>query len=248
MNDALTILRRVAACFGGELPRSYFITDLETTGFKKEDDLIVQTGYCEVVDTQPQYYETITLNWVGHPAVDLKWLRRKLELVKIGMEANGSAWHGVTIEKMKEEGKPPEEVLEDLLARLVKARKAKQPIVGHGIWQFDRSRIEYSLREWIGAIYTLSPKGIIDTALIEKALECGIVPTKEETAPEFFQRMNGTRRAGISFKMDACIERYSFDKNYELDLNESHTAGFDSLCCCYLIETYRAMMNGTQPV
>ena len=227
----------------GGIPADYFCVDTETTGFKKDDDLIVAMGHCSVTGCQADTFEFKVLNWADFDQnlVPLHWLEQKLNSCRYWMEKKGRNYHGVTIELMRERGYPPLEVFEEYLALIQAAVERGQDLLGHNLAHFDKPRIEYAFDEYIGAEYILPRHRIFDTAAVEKASICGMLKHDNENRFKFFKRILSARRAGVYYKLDQnCVPKYGLAEKYDLDLTQAHVnPGFDAMLCHLLAEEYR---------
>ena len=236
------LIKEIVNDIGG-IPTDYLCLDSETTGFKKNDDLIVALGHCSVTDCQADTFEYKVLNWADfdQSLVPIHWLEQKLNSCRYWMEKNGRSYHGVTIELMRERGYPPLDVFEEYLELMQTAVKNGQELVGHNLAHFDKPRIEYALAEYIGAEYNLPEELIFDTAAIEKASICGMVPHAGEHRYKYFKRVLAAARAGVNYKLDLnCVPKYQLAEKYDLDLDQAHVnPGFDAMLCHLLAEEFR---------
>jgi hypothetical protein len=224
------------------LPDSYLITDIETSGFDPNNDLIVEVGWGIVHNRKLIDCAGMILDWTqinpGNYEYQ-RWLRRRLEYVAEAVAAKGGRYH-FTYERLQDEGVSPISGLADYARILWTFMRSSAYIVGHNLWNFDRKRINHATAEFLDNYqlpWHLSP--VIDTGLIEKAAQIGKVPMDSETLEEWYRRVNGTW-ARTRWNLEGhCEDKYNLAERYHLDLRYAHTAGFDCLLNYALAETYR---------
>ena len=134
--------------FDYDLPSDYLCFDLETTGFDRKDDLIVEIGHCRVQNRSSSYYESRVLDWTQSEHVDIAWLEHKLKAVQASMAKTGRDYH-MTLDRMRDEGEKPEEVLKHYVDLLEGARKLGQVFVGHNLARFDSPFFTAAVSEWL---------------------------------------------------------------------------------------------------
>ena len=229
--------------FNYDLPVDYLCFDLETTGFDRKDDLIVEIGHCRIVGRQSKYYESKVLDWTQSEHVDLDWLEHKLNSCKASMAKSGRDYH-MSIDRMKAEGEKPEEVFKYYVDLLDGARKLGQVFVGHNLARFDSPFFTTAVKEWIGEDFAFEGREIIDTAAIEKASQAELPQKPGELMHEYFSRVIRTPCAGVKYNLDQhCVEKYKLLEKYHLDMAEAHTAGFDAMLCHLLLEEFRLFVD-----
>jgi DNA polymerase III epsilon subunit-like protein len=235
------IIKRWRKELGSELPTDYFCFDLETTGFDRNDDLIVEIGHCRVVDRSSKYYESQVLDWTQSEYVDTDWLEYKLLSCKESMAKTGREYH-MTIDRMKEEGEKPEKVFTDYIDLLQGARKLGQMFVGHNMAKFDSPFFTTAAKEWLGEEFVFQRGEILDTAVIEKAAQAELPQLPNEKMDDYFTRVMKTPCPGVRYNLDDhCVKKYDLLEKYYLDMSEAHTAGFDAMLCHLLLEEFRAV-------
>lgn len=227
----------------GDLPRDYLCFDLETTGFKADDDLIVELGNCQVQDGQGPLYEGDVLNWFESDMVDDDWLEDKLETCRASMERAGRVYT-MTPDRMQSEGNTPEIVLEKYVSLIEAAKEKKQQIVGHNIVKFDAKRFAQATEEWLGKRCEIPPELCFDTAAVEKASQLELEPDPSEPLHKYFKRILEYPVAGVRYNLDDhCVNKYKLQEKYDLPMEEAHTAGFDACLCHLLLEEFRRLAN-----
>jgi DNA polymerase III epsilon subunit-like protein len=225
--------------FNYDLPVDYLCVDLETTGFDRKDDLIVEIGHCQVVDRSSEYYMSQVLDWTQSEHVDIAWLEHKLDACKASMAKTGRDYH-MTIDRMRSEGEKPEEVLKNYVDLLEATRKLGNVFVGHNFARFDAPFFTFAVGEWLAEEFVFNDGDILDTAVIEKAAQASLPQQPDESMDEYFKRVMRTPCAGVKYNLDQhCVEKYGLLEKYHLDMSEAHTAGFDAMLCHLLLEEFR---------
>jgi DNA polymerase III epsilon subunit-like protein len=221
----------------GSLPRDYICYDLETTGIQFGDDLIVELGYCHVLDGRADTYNSHVIDWTRQPGIDQDWLKSKIDACTEHMRSNGRTYH-MTYKRMQDDGSPPDIVFQEYKELFEYARESKTLIVGHNAVQFDNVRFEDAIREWLGDEEWTFPEHVFDTAAVVKATLTGMPPLPEETLQQYFFRVLDRPAPGVKYNLDTfCVKQFKLLDNYpDLDLADSHTAGFDAMLTHLLLE------------
>jgi hypothetical protein len=231
--------REYGRLYGGGFPNRYITLDIETSGFKKEEDLLCEFGFCTVDNREAEYFETYLLNWADHDMIDEDWLRKKLQNVRYHMGKQGRTFH-IDIPLMRKKGMPPEEGLEILGEKLQAIRKDLGIFIGHNIIGFDAERIQIALKEWIGLEFEFHESEMLDTALIEKASQVGMVPFDDESVSAYWHRVRYASWPGVKFNLDDhVVKKYNLVELYDLDMSNAHQAGFDAMLAHLFIEELR---------
>jgi hypothetical protein len=237
ISEAMQHLRSHLEKTYGGFPEDYLCIDTETTGFKKEDDLIWNLGASLAGGRKEVRRVNIILNWTEHPLIDQNWLERKIRYTREQMRAGGRECH-LTWEALTE-GVKPEEGMEAFGDLLVESRKAHIPILGHGIVKFDAPRISRQLEEWIGLLWKFRRDETIDTAAIEKACESGMKPKSGESYFDFSKRVLNKPMSGVKWNLDThCLNKYQLQKK-GVDPSKLHWADSDAYLCHLVFEEYR---------
>lgn len=233
----------------GTPPADYFCFDMETTGFRAEDDLVVELGNCVVKHGKAQHYETHVLDWTHKDVseyVPLDWLKWKLKRCAKQMKAAGRVSH-MTIERMQAEGDSPIAVLSAYVQMFRNWRAVEKYFLGHNLVQFDAKRFAQATEEWLGEAWVFDSDAVIDTAAIEKAIQTGMDPNDDETCAGYMKRVLSRPAPGVSWALEPwCVEKYQLTKKYPgLNMNDAHSAGFDAMLVHLLFEEFRELANGS---
>lgn len=247
-DDVQGVLPIFAKQFG--FPSTYLVLDVETTGFSKTDDFIIDAGWAVAVNNRIVHQASLLVDWSCMPGIDCGYIQSQLqrqayEYAKVGRP------HYYSWERLCREGSPPAEVLTAYVNLIYEhITSGRSMIVGHGLYRFDRDVIDSHTDEFMGGyLLPWQPQSILDTGLIEKAVQAGKVPYTHENLDEWQQRVNN---AGTKVKWNLgghCIPKYSIVERYQVDTRLLHTAGFDCTVICHLLDTYRQLseiMNGRQ--
>jgi DNA polymerase III epsilon subunit-like protein len=236
------------SCCEFGVPRSYVAFDLETTGYSRQEDLVLMVGHCVVEDSEPQFYEGVLLNWYaydvcgenGQRLLPHHWLDRKLDAIRQQM---GAGWHGITRDELESHGKHPCEALEYVLRLYERQRECGAVFAAHNMLRFDAPLLEGAMREFIGAEWVFYDSEVLDTAAVEKAAAGGFVPRNSESVIGYFRRVLRLR-SRIKYNLDLCAAKYGLADSYELDWEARHRADFDALLVHYMIEAQRELLAG----
>lgn len=236
---------------GGSLPVDYCCVDLESTGFNRKDDLIVEVGHCLVYDSKIEKRYNVALNWVDHPDVPNDWLEKRLKRVKSQMEASDQSWH-IDMDYLKTQGLKPEKVLNFYHDFLTTLMENQTFLVLHNGFSFDEPMFRNSFRDFLGVPdFSFGEDHVLDTSALVKASqlveEPGIMPTSSESARGYFQRIHGRRRKGVRSNLNFCVERFGLINKYGLDPTQLHQAGEDAYVCHLLVEEMREFLKPKQP-
>jgi hypothetical protein len=229
--------------YSGCVPDRYLALDVETSGGSK-DDLVVMMGGCLVEGGTPQWYEDVIVDWFRYDdgIVPNDWLEDRLRLCEYHMNQN-SGFHGVTLERMRMEGRPVSEVIDHYLKLFQEVRGRHGIFLGHCFLTVDAPRITNFFQEFGGADWKFYDDEVLDTAALEKASVKGFLPCPGETVEEYLLRVIRERRSGLKYSLDHCIAKYRLQERYQLDMEQRHTAGFDAMVSHLLMEEYRSMIG-----
>ena len=235
--------------YGSSLPRSYLAYDLESSGFSRQNDLILEWGHCLVRDTKIVDRNAIYLNWYALPdVVPSGWLDSRLDRIKFEMQAAGRAWH-ITPELLKTKGVHPKRAIQfiyDLFQTVI--AQPDMAIVGHNIRAFDSQMLESSFAQDLGIDFTFPLGRVFDTGVIEKASQMAgddrLTPKHGESFDDYMHRINYTKLSGVKWNLDPhCIEKYGLTASHGIGRDAMHGAGTDAYVVHLLFERYRGIAN-----
>jgi len=226
---------------GGELPKNYVCFDMEGTGLKMAEDLIVELGNCRVIDCKAQEFESLLVDWTTTPFVDPEWLQTKLEGSHEIMKRKSGSAPKFTVEMLHKYGAAPDTALRTYVEILGQA----DWVAGHNIIRFDLPRLSYSVSEWLGYEFRIPEGRVLDTAALEKARQLRIEPKPDESFYNFQKRvLNSYAGKGVKYSLiNHVVPLYRLDEQYGLDMSQGHTAGFDAMLVHLFIEELRELLS-----
>jgi DNA polymerase III epsilon subunit-like protein len=210
-------------------PKNYLVADLETLGLDVQNSNVVQIGFCTV-----QQDAILKELWdTDYFTIMLKWPPEKF----VGKE-DAIRTHGITAERSAKEGIDPKEAL--LLARDVFqwARDKKYKIIGHNFFRFDMPFFQTEFRRQ-GIDFEFKLDEIIDTGMLVKAMQLGMLPGVNEPSCEYWRRVSEMRARGVYFRLDGfCVPHFNLAR-HGADSSKAHDAGYD----CFLTHLLLREMN-----
>ena len=235
---------------GGELPTDYCCIDLETSGFSRKDDLILEMGHCLVYDSKIETRYNIALNWVDYDDVPNAWLESRLSRLKKVMTEEGKSWH-IDMDYLSK-GMDPVKALKFYHEYITTLIENETFLVLHNGFTFDEPFMQASFADFLGEKdFSLGNDHVMDTSALVKASqlteEAGIAPQSNENTRQYFQRIHGRRRKGVYSNLKFCVERFRLKEKYDLDTALLHSAGYDAYVCHLLVEEIREWLKPKLP-
>lgn len=238
---------------GGAWPDDYVCFDLETTGFSRKNDYIVEWGHCIVRDRKPTNRLNIIINWYdsGLVAGGDAWLTKQLHRVRHEMRKAGREFR-VTPEIMQRDGVSPEEALPWIFDFLTMLKEQEEILVTHNGWKFDVEMLQNHFQDFMEEEFEFDPNRLIDTGSVEKASQIyddqRALPCKGETMKDYFIRMAHWILPGVYWNLDTwCVEKYDLANKYGADISEAHAADYDAWLVHLLMEEFRALLAAAPP-
>lgn len=228
-------------------PDNYFVFDFETTGVEHGVDLIVQVGYCHVRDRCVVANEGFMLDWTSDGRVPADWLAARIATTKRHVEVDRSTGapsgkhYPFSVDRLREEGLPPGEVLETFLRLLESSRRCGEVFVGHNAWSYDAPMWSWHSSKFLGHDFVFRPDDIFDTGMMEKASQLGLLPAQGESMRDFAVRVYHARPFKRWSLDRHAIPKYGLDVKYGLDPERAHHADFDCLATHCLFQEFRMM-------
>lgn len=226
------------------IPDDYIVADLETSGFSRDRDFIIEVAIGRVQNRQLVSRQCAVLNWLGHETVDRDYIASQLARIGEAYAAKGRSWR-YTPEVLQLEGQDPLQVLHTYMTCIRDALTDGQLICGHGFWQFDRSMLDVHCDRFLpGFVLPWHSDAILDTGLIAKTIQLAKLPWAGESRDAWFNRIAATRAKGVMWSLDGyCLKKYELESRYQIEPQQFHTAGFDILAIHLLVETYRHLVE-----
>lgn len=213
-----------------KLPCNYLCLDTETTGVNTSTDSIVQIGLCEVRDCKPAHTFCDT---------DYTSFIVKLPPEKFFGKEGAIAVHGIDHQKSQKEGIEPKDAYCLLYDIVMKAKEQGLYVCGHNLYSFDIPFLQTELAR-MGITFKFAENEVIDTAMLVKAMQLGMLPGVGETSYAFWFRVRNFRAKGIYYSLDRyCIERFNLAAKYGVSKDSAHDAGYD----CWMSHLLVAEMN-----
>lgn len=228
----------------GQLPEDYLVFDCETSGLDREEDLILQLGWCVVENRKVIENEGVILNWANCPYVDRLWLKYRLELSTRHLQNKGREY-GWTLERLQT-GEKPLDSIAGFLSKIIDWLPNK--VVAHNGIGFDIPIINSHLRRFLNYDFEIPLESVIDTGAIVKASQLNLLPDKDENTGEFATRVLA-KPSRTRWSLDKyCVPTWELDKKCGIDLELAHSAPYDCLICYHLIEELRKQIEKYDPI
>jgi DNA polymerase III epsilon subunit-like protein len=230
------------ALYGGEWPRKYLTFDVETTGFKRDRDVIVEMGHCLVENGKPVSRLNIVLDWSNHKVVPVDYVKRKLIEVRDGMARDGRQW-GMTFQRMQDEGIQPEKAL-SFYRELLGDWASDGGVFALHNGFFDEEMLTHNF-----AGFDIDPEGFsfpenqyFDTSSIERANQVSdntALPMERESMKGYFKRLKHLKGNTLHSSLDKhCWHKYGWGSKDGLVKDQCHGAGFDAFLVHLLMEEF----------
>lgn len=231
--------------YGREWPKSYICFDIETTGFDKAKDLLVEWGHCLVIDGKVEEKTSWYLNWIGVKGCPRHWIEERMSYAAYKMEAAGRKY-SVSIKDV-EQGMDPVEFFEFFGAFVRQARANNIPFVAHNGYLFDEPFISTIKQRLSLGRFSFGDDELFDTHLLEKASQAmsrpQMLPTQNDTLRSYFNRVRVTKASGVKSSLDEhCFHKFAFEK-HGLTKENLHGAEADAFACHLIMEAYRSEMR-----
>ncbi len=242
--DVLAVLQQHFA-----FPDTFIVLDLETSGYSKDRDFIVDAGWAVVKNRQVVHSTSLLLDWSRVPNVDHAFLKSQLRRQAADYAQQGRP-HYYSWDRLCSEGEDPADVLFNYTKLIYDhLQDPDARIVGHGFWRFDRGFIDGHTRRFQqGYQLPWRKNSIFDTGLLEKAAQICSLPRAEDTLDDWMQRINNANVKGVKWNLENhCAPKYRLAERYQLNMQNMHTAGFDCVLTACLLDTFQQLteiLNG----
>lgn len=218
---------------GTNLPSSYCSVDLETTGFSKDYDLIVEYGHCLVDNGQVVDRLNLVLDWTRHPIIPQGWLAQQLDYVRNRMAERGMTYH-MTMRRLRDEGIDPIKGLNFIYEFLSTLRSNGSFFTTHNGYRFDEDMLAHSFVgfEVCQTRFSFGDFSLFDTQAIEKSRVCARDPKArvrtDDTLRSWCKRLCYMNSGRLRTDLLSCANKYRLPEKYGIDMAMAHTAGFDA--------------------
>jgi DNA polymerase III epsilon subunit-like protein len=211
-------------CPDGDLPDSYLVIDVETSGLSPNKNCIVQAGACPVINRQVNVDDSFSLLIKRPPGT---------------MDPGATKVTGITDEMLAEKGVDPVTALRNMHDLFTTYREKGYMFVGHNVAGFDVPFFENDFRR-VGIDWKFEPHEVIDTGALVKAARLAVTVQERETLRDFCMRVCSIRAKGIYWALDRyCVPTFRMDKRFAVDTAAAHDAGYDCWVTALLFEDLR---------
>ena len=238
------------AQYGHEFPNTYLCFDTEFTGSSEASDLVLEIGHTMVENGEVVDQVNYVLNWYAYPDIKEAWLTYKLNAMR---SIVGPKWR-LSPEVIKAEGKDPVTILRFYHKLFSTWQKRNLCFVAQNGQNADERMLRGNFFRYLNKPFGLPDNAYFDTGGIFKATQVytspqtqnyklEVLPLRSDTLKGYFRRVINTRFSGIKWSLPVILQHYDLIKKHNLDMNQHHTAGFDSRCLHYIMEAFRAELS-----
>jgi len=224
-------------------PETYVTFDLETSGIDREEDLIVQFGYCVVVDKELVSRDSFLFDWTRRlSAPDVEWFKAKIERVRSDFASRGQHY-GMSLDRLCGEGIHPDEALSACSAFFDDWHSQRGYFIGHNVLSFDGPILSSNFKRFASRSFWLTKDmNVIDTGMLAKASQLKLLPGPEERVFDFAHRVARTNGHDRFWSLDrACVPGLGLDKKHGLHAERMHDAEYDAYVTHLLFEEFRSL-------
>lgn len=217
----------------GSFPEPVLAFDLETTGFKKDEDLIVEVGWT-IGDGQPM---NLGVNWYGSGLVDENWLTERLD-------HTSSKWSKPEPYRFTpayvRRGGPPLSTIGTFFAQADEWAQKGGWFLGHNAIGFDLPFLQNHASRFFKRPCPIPAERIVDTGLLEKSMGQNVNLESFPSWPALFANANRLPPARVKWSLhDHCVGKYTLLQFGEV--RKEHGAGYDADVTRRLYDTYRRL-------
>ena len=228
------------------LPDDYLVIDCETTGFKRDGgDFILDLGFVRVENNEIVDHGNAELDWSQHPDVSDGYVQERLaKLAKSYGEAGRPLYYDW--ERLCRDGQEPCGVLHRFANMMYEhLTNNDTAIIGHGFRSFDRPMIDKHTELYLQGYQLPWAHGrVIDTGLVEKAIQAELAPHPSDDIDTWFNSVNGRRIKGVKWSLqNHCDGKYKISERFGLNPEAGHTAVFDCLLGHHMVQTFKEMLR-----
>ena len=240
-HEELSVLQTVFQRFA--VPTTYVVLDTETTGVDTAADYLVDVGWLLVQQGKITHRGNMLLDWSSYQGYAYDVYQR-LEQQGQQYAAKGKLQH-YTYSRLQLQGIPAAEVLTQYCDFIDWCLVSGIPIVGHGFWWFDRQVLNSHLARFFPQrSLSWHSNAILDTGLLEKAIQLGEVPWVGDFADDWYTRVEATV-ARVKWSLEGhCIPKYQL-ADVTATTQKAHTAEYDCWMIHRLLQTYCYLASGS---
>lgn len=224
----------------GPPPEDYVVIDVETTGFQKDGDRIVQVGWLTVVGGREVARAAAVVDWTAElDRFMLNDLADRMKRTAAAMARDNKSY-GWTVDRLRAEGVPPREVV----VQVADVLAARPVLVGHNSWRFDLPMLDRLCQAVTGLAVGVPPTQLIDTNAVVRALQSGVTPSGGETYRDFATRANSV--GGTKYRSsldDYCVTRFALRSRHGVERDKAHDAAYDCWLTHLVYSDFRHLVN-----
>lgn len=229
----------------GNFPDGYVLLDIESSGISQSEDLPTQLGYGIVEDRRIKTMVSVVLDWTVHPAIDQRWLRERMEQMNARMIKKGSK--PLSYRDLLRYGHHAPSALTHAIEFLSSARKQGLHILTHNGVAYDLPFLANSALRFCNRHLVVNQTKLLDTGIMEKASQLGLLPNPGETTTAFYRRVHRKWSKGAMWSLtNHCIPKYNLEpkmKEHGLTIDNMHDAVSDCVVTHLLFEEMRKLAD-----
>ena len=211
------------ANYGHAFPTTYCCFDLETTGFDRKTDVIIEIGHVLVEDGVVTDELSLLLDWTKHTVVPRHWLEERIAGLRRSLSEKGIAHH-LPFDRLCREGIDPIKALEFYRDFFTKLKENGTPVVGHNVYRFDEPFLESNLVGFqVADEFDFGDWLMWDTLALEAATQVG--PEHPKAIPQPGQTLRDwmTKASYIRAETNltrTLVKKYGLVEKYGLDTKD----------------------------
>jgi hypothetical protein len=229
----------------GGFPSTFVAFDLETTGFDRKTDVIIEIGHVLVEDGVVTDELSVLLDWSKSSVVPVHWLVDRIAGLRQTLSDKGIAHH-LPYERLCKEGIDPIEALRFYRDFFEQLKAQGMPVVGHNVYRFDEPMLEANLLGFqVCDEFAFGDWQLWDTLALEAATIHGPGNPKalvkaDDTLRTWMYRSSYLRAETNLTR--TLLKKYDLAAKHGLNTLDSHSACYDARLCHHLMQEYRAML------
>ena len=218
MVDDAVLLNFPDFCF----PKQYLVLDIETTGFSKQVDFIMQIGLLHIANEEVKNKTSFYMQ------------------VPEGSLSDGAfKAHGITEEKCNKEGLPRHTACLNLASTLANWFSMGGVIVGHNAARFDLPFIS-SVMTRENVDFDFHDQALVDTGCLVKAIQINTFPLTKETPSAYWHRISSIRAHKVYWALERyCIPEFKLEERMKEEKLSSHDALADCIVTSWVLEALK---------
>jgi hypothetical protein len=243
---------KAAKAAGFTIPSTYITFDLETTGLKPHRVFITQAGHLSVTAGIPGEPFSTLLGWPKTNAINQADFREQLIEVENDYLSRNDRYR-FSYDLLNRDGADPLRIVELYHDTFVAHQAQGGSFATHNGAKFDTQVWQSHFRKYLDSDFCFNLERMHDTGLVEKAIglsrrrfeqgKSEWLPHPDESRAWFYHRTINEYGHKLGWGLGDTIKKYGLDRAFNLDLDNSHTAGFDCTMTHLLVEKHRQLME-----